>query len=58
MAEKRVKKFGQGPPPSQAMPERKRFLLKEMFPYKSYIFARNLFTTLLNMHNIRATKKW
>ena len=34
MVEKRVKKFGQGPPPPpfRAMPERNRFLLWEVFP--------------------------
>ena len=34
MVEKRVKKFGQGPPPPyiRAMPERKRFFLIDVFP--------------------------
>ena len=34
MVEKRVKKFGQGPPPFRAMPERNRFILCEVFPYR------------------------
>ena len=35
MVEKRVNKFGQGPPPPpfRAMPERNRFILFEVFPY-------------------------
>ena len=34
--EKRVKKFGQGPPPFRAMPERNRFFFCEVFPKRSF----------------------
>ena len=43
MVEKRVKKFGQGPPAPtfRAMPERNRFFLWEVFPYIDQVFCQS-----------------